>query len=397
VSIAHVARWRAPGRVNLIGEHTDYNDGFALPFAIQSGVSATVTRRHDGMVHLSSAQEAVQVQIATHGLVPGSVTGWAAYPAGVVWAVDQRLAGTNGQSQGQGQGQGQEAIGLRPTALQDGVDIAIDGDVPLGAGLSSSAAVVCSTVAALNEVLGLDLPAVELVRLSRQAENLFVGAPTGGMDQTASMLCEAGCALFIDARTMATRQVPFDVTDHGLAILVTDSRVRHAHAEGGYASRRAACVRAAEVLGVQALRDISMDGLEAAIETLADADDDADLQRVTRHVVTENARVLRAVDLLDRGQLDAVGPLLNASHDSIRDDFRASAPEVDAAVDAARAAGALGSRITGGGFGGCSITLAAAGDLDRIKHAITDAYAAHSFSAPRFWSVIPSRGAHSLA
>jgi galactokinase len=363
------ARWRAPGRVNLIGEHTDYNQGFALPFAIPHGVSATVTPRADDRLVITSAQEPDPARVALATLEPGAVEGWAAYPAGVVWALLRH--------------------GL---TVKPGFDIGIDGDVPLGAGLSSSAAVVCATAAALDDVLGAGLPTAELIRLARQAENEFVGAPTGGMDQMASMLCTAGHALFIDARDMSTRQVPFDLAPAGLAILVTDTRVRHAHAEGGYRQRRAACTRAAELLGVPALRDIDIADLPAALDRLPDED----TRGVTRHVVTEDDRVLRTVALLDAGEIAATGPLLDAAHDSMRDDFKASAPEVDVAVEAARRAGALGARITGGGFGGCTIALARTGDLDGIKAAIAADFAAHRYEPPRFWVTTPSPGTHRL-
>jgi galactokinase len=364
-----VARWRAPGRVNLIGEHTDYNDGFALPFAIQSGVTATVAGRADGMLRLCSAQEPAPVEVPIDGLAPGSVTGWAAYPAGVVWAIAS-------------------AVGA---GKWTGLDITIDGDVPLGAGLSSSAAVICSAAAAIDDLFALGLSRPELIRLTREAENSFVGAPTGGMDQTASLLCEPAHALFIDARTMATRQVPFDPEAAGLAVLVTDSRVRHEHAGGSYAERRQACLRAARTLGVGALRDVTIDDLAAALDELRG---DAAAQRATRHVVSENDRVLRTVELLSRGETAAIGPLLDASHDSLRDDFKVTTPEIDLAVEAARAAGALGSRITGGGFGGCTITLAPSEDVAQIEGGIADAFAARGYRPVRFWLVKPSGRAH---
>jgi galactokinase len=369
VTTRREARWRAPGRVNLIGEHTDYNDGFALPFAIQSGVTALVGVGAAGMLRVRSAQESSGLEMPIGELTPGSVTGWAAYPAGVVWAIRSAVGGE----------------------AWPGLDITIDGDVPLGAGLSSSAAVICSTAAAIDDLFGLGLSRQQLVHLTRQAENSFVGAPTGGMDQSASLLCEPAHALFIDSRTMATRQVPFDPGRAGLAVLVSDSRVRHDHAVGGYAERREACARAARILGVAALRDVTADDLAASLDRLAG---DEAAQRATRHVVSEDERVLRTVDLLANDEVAAIGPLLDASHDSLRDDFRITTPEIDLAVDVARAGGALGSRITGGGFGGCTITLLRADDVERIEQAITDAYALREYLPPRFWVVTPSASAH---
>jgi galactokinase len=370
--VTDLIRWRAPGRVNLIGEHTDYNEGFALPFAIPHGVTATVTPRDDEQVSIRSAQETDRHIVAIAELAPAAVSGWAAYPAGALWALMED--------------------GAQPPP-RAGFDITIDGDVPLGAGLSSSAAVVCSTIAALDEALGAGRSPTELVRLSRRAENDFVGAPTGGMDQTASMLCTAGHALFIDARDMSTRQVAFDPAAAGLAVLVTDSRVSHAHADGAYRERRGACMRAAQILGVRALRDVPLADLPAALDRLPDGD----TRGVTRHIVTEDERVLQTVALLDAGDIEGIGPLLDAAHDSMRDDFKASAPEVDVAVDAARAAGALGARITGGGFGGCTITLARAADVERIEAAVSAEFAARGWEDPRFWVTNPSTGTRRLS
>ncbi len=389
------ARWRAPGRVNLIGEHTDYNDGFALPFAIPSGVTATVRSGADGILRIRSAQEPDRVELPLDRLAPGSLTGWAAYPAGVVWAFLELLEGSErpGRMAGPGRpgGPGRRGRLGRPGRLgRLGLDIAIDGDVPLGAGLSSSAAVVCSTAAAIDEVLGLGLSRPELVDLSRQAENGFVGAPTGGMDQTASLLCQAGHALLIDTRAKTTEQVPLDPAPAGLALLVTDSRVRHAHAVGGYAARRDACMRAAATVGVAALRDIDDGDLPGALAPLA-GDDEA--LRCARHVITEDGRVLRVAQRLRHGAIEEIGPLLDESHESLRTDFAVSTPEVDLAVETARAAGGLGSRITGGGWGGCTITLARADDVSRIEAAVAGAYAGRGYVAPRFWTVTPSPGA----
>jgi galactokinase len=298
-------------------------------------------------------------------LAPGAVTGWAAYPAGVVWALA-------------------ELAGERP-----GVHIHVDGDVPLGAGLSSSAALICSVASALNELWQLGLSPAELVAITRRAENDFVGAPTGGLDQLASLMCTRGHALLLDLRAGTADQVPMELAAADLAILVTDTREQHSHAHGGYAERRAACLESARLLGVDALRDIDITTLPEAERRLADPV----LIRVTRHVVTENARVLETVELLRAGRVEAIGPLLDASHNSLRDDFAVSTPKLDAAVDAARTAGALGSRMTGGGFGGSTITLGRSGDVPAIEAAIARSYAHHGYRPPRSWAVQPAQGA----
>ena len=359
------AVWRAPGRVNLIGEHTDYNDGFALPFAIPAGVTAAVTSRPDDTLLISSTQQESVVEALMRDLAPGSVTGWAAYPAGVVWAL-------------------REIAGRMP-----GVRIQVDGDVPLGAGLSSSAALICSVASALNDLWRLGLSPTELVAITRRAENDFVGAPTGGLDQLASLMCTSGHALLLDLRSGTVDQVPMDLAAAGLAILVTDSREEHSHAHGGYNERHASCLEAARLLGVDALRDIDVATLPDAERTLADPV----LIGVTRHVVTENARVLDTVELLRAGKIEAIGLLLDASHSSLRDDFAVSTPRLDTAVEAARAAGAIGARMTGGGFGGCIISLAHIDDLPAIDASIARAYDQNGYGPPRSWTVQPAQGA----
>lgn len=359
------AVWRAPGRVNLIGEHTDYNDGFALPFAIPAGVTAAVTARPDDTLLISSTQQESVVEALMRDLAPSSVTGWAAYPAGVVWAL-------------------REIAGSMP-----GVHIQVDGDVPLGAGLSSSAALICSVASALNDLWGLGMSPTELVAITRRAENDFVGAPTGGLDQLASLMCTSGHALLLDLRAGTVDQVPMDLAAAGLAILVTDSREEHSHAHGGYNERHASCLEAARLLGVDALRDIDVATLSDAERRLADPV----LIGVTRHVVTENARVLDTVELLRAGKIEAIGPLLDASHNSLRDDFAVSTPRLDTAVEAARAAGAIGARMTGGGFGGCIISLAHIDDLPVIDASIARAYDQNGYRPPRSWTVQPAQGA----
>jgi len=275
--------WLAPGRVNLVGEHTDYNEGFALPLAIGPGVSAAAARRDDGLLALTSRQaDGADVRLPLDELRPGSVDGWAAYPAGVAWAL--RAAGY--------------PIG--------GVSMAFDSDLPLGAGLSSSAALECSVALALTELHGLTVPRPQLADIARRAENDFVGAPTGIMDQSAALLCQAGHALLLDCRSGIGTAVPLDPPAAGLALLVIDTRVRHALTDGGYGSRRKACEDAAAALGVRSLRDITDSSELAGLDPL--------LQRRARHVVTENSRVLAAAALLRAGQLAGIGPVLTASH-----------------------------------------------------------------------------------
>ncbi|MEN3360283.1 MAG: galactokinase [Mycobacteriales bacterium] len=367
------ATWTAPGRLNLIGEHTDYNDGFVLPIALPYRTTATVTPRGDGLLRVRSAQrpdEAVEVPVAD--LRPGRLDGWPAYVAGVVWAL--REAG--------------HPVG-------GGADVAVDGQVPEGAGLSSSAALECSVAAALAEVLGLALPSMTLARLAQRAENEFVGVPTGAMDQLAAMLCTAGAALFVDIRGDGdgplAEQVPLDLAAAGLAILVIDTRSPHRLVDGEYADRRRACEAAAAALGVPALRDVELADLDAALARLTDEVQ----RRRARHVVTENGRVLRAVSLLRAGQMADLGPLLTASHASLRDDFEVTVPQLDTAVEAALSAGALGARMTGGGFGGCVLALLPAGDAagSALRAAVDAAYASAGFTPPAYFVAVPSAGA----
>ncbi|WP_415952764.1 galactokinase [Streptomyces sp. KLOTTS4A1] len=356
--------WQAPGRVNLIGEHTDYNDGFVLPFALPHTTLAAFGRRADTSVRAHSA-DLPGAPVLVHEPAPGASDGWADYVAGVVWAL--RAAG--------------HAVG--------GVDVHLASSVPTGAGLSSSAALEVVVALALNDLFGLGLERAELALLCRRAENDYVGAPTGIMDQTASACCTAGHALFLDSRDLTHRQVPFDLTAQGLHLLVMDTRVKHAHSEGAYGKRRAGCERAAAELGVPALRDVPLDGLPTALAGLSSAD----LRALTRHVVTENHRVQRVISLLDAGDVRGIGPLLTEGHTSLRDDFRVSCPELDLVVDAAVAAGALGARMTGGGFGGSAIVLAEDASVDRITKSVAEAFASHGLTEPRMFTAVASAGA----
>ncbi|GAB7108941.1 galactokinase [Streptomyces phaeofaciens JCM 4814] len=362
--------WAAPGRVNLIGEHTDYNDGFVMPFALPHTALAAVARRTDGVLRLHSSDiEGGVVELRLEGLAPQTDDAWTAYPAGVVWAL--REAG--------------HAI--------TGADIHLTSTVPTGAGLSSSAALEVVVALALNDLYDLGLQRWQLARLCQRAENVYVGAPTGIMDQTASACCEAGHALFLDTRDLSQKQIPFDLAAEGLRLLVVDTQVTHAHSGGEYGKRRAGCEKGAALLGVDALRDIPYADLDAALARLGDEEE---VRRLVRHVVTEDARVERVVSLLESGDTRAIGPILNEGHASLRDDFRVSCPELDLVVDTAAANGALGARMTGGGFGGSAIVLAEATDVDTLTKAVHEAFAAAGHPAPRVFEAVPSAGAHRL-
>ncbi|SDZ09884.1 galactokinase [Tessaracoccus flavus] len=357
--------WFAPGRVNLIGEHTDYNDGFVLPFALERKAVLAAGRRHDDQLVIASLELNEDVTIALKDLAPG-VGGWDAYLAGVVWAL--REAG--------------HAVG--------GATLVLSSDVPLGAGLSSSAAIECATVAALVDLYGLTIEKMDRARVAQVAENAYVGAPTGLLDQAASTLCEADAGLFLDCRTLDTEQVPLPMAAQALEILVLDTKTPHSHVDGEYGTRRRTCEEAAEILGVDALRDVT--DLDAA---LAQLDDDT-MRRRVRHVVTENARVLDALALAREGDLEALAPLLDASHASMRDDYEITVPTVDLAVETAREAGALGARMTGGGFGGCIIALVRAGDADRIGQRIAEAFSEAGYGRPEWFAATPAPGAGQL-
>jgi len=356
--------WFAPGRVNLIGEHTDYNGGFVLPFALGSGVAVAAGRLAGGALTVCSRQKgAEQVGVSLDALTPGTTTGWSAYPLGMAWALRE--------------------VGQRPA----GTRIAVDADLPMGAGLSSSAALECATGLALCELHDLGVPRPELAVLASLAENDFAGAPTGIMDQSAALLCEADHALLLDCRSGRTERVPLDPGAAGLALLVVDTGARHAHSDSGYGERRRSCEDAARQLGVSSLRQVT--DRPDQVEVLADAG----LRRRARHVVSENRRVLEAVALLRRGALAEVGPLLTQAHASLRDDFEVSWPEADVAVDAATAAGALGARMMGGGFGGSALALVPEDQRDSVEAAIADAYARRNWRQPAISAAVPSHGA----
>ncbi|MFJ9950030.1 galactokinase [Kitasatospora sp. NPDC091207] len=361
--------WAAPGRVNLIGEHTDYNLGFVLPIALAQTVRVQARRRTDGRLRLYSAQgDGSVTELTAEDLAAGDVAGWARYPAAVVRAL--------------------AAAGHRV----GGADLLFDSDVPTGAGLSSSAALECAVAIAYNDLHDLGLGEQELALLCQLAENRYVGVPCGMMDQMASMCCRAGAALYLDTRDLAVRQVPFDLAGAGLRLLVIDTRVKHDLGDGAYAQLRAGCERAAGLLGLPALREVPLTGLDEALTRLP-----AELRPLVRHVVTENERVRQAVTLLDAGDPAALGPILTAGHASLRDDFRVSCAETDLAVAVAVTAGALGARMTGGGFGGSVIALVAAAAAEAVAGSVTEAFRAAGYAEPVIHHAEPARGARKLS
>jgi galactokinase len=357
--------WAAPGRVNLIGEHTDYNDGYVMPFALQHSTRAAVARRDDGKLRLHSADmDGGVVELDIDRLAPGTTEGWARYPAAVLWTL--REAG--------------HPVG--------GADLHYASTVPVGGGLSSSAALQVVTALALTELAGVELGRQEMALLCQRSENVYVGAPVGVMDQTASACCTEGHALHLDVRALAQRQVPFDLAAQGLRLLVVDTRVKHAHADGAYGELRAGCEAAAAALGLPALRDVAFDELDAALAALPDER----LRRLTRHIVTENRRVEEVLALLDAGRTPDIGPVLSAGHVSLRDDFRISCPELDLVVDTALSEGALGARMTGGGFGGSAIVL-----LEEATEAKITAAVAQALPRSRQFVTTPGPGARRLS
>ena len=390
--------WRAPGRVNLIGEHTDYNDGFVLPVAIDRSVVVAAARRADDGFRCWSTRGGAGGPVPPvrrpSDIGPGRSTGWSAYAEGMAWVLrDHGLA-------------------------VPGIDLVVHADLPSGAGLSSSAALEAAVGLALTDLAGgaagtgagtgaaagtgtgagsspaAPLDRVALALAGQRAENDVVGMPCGIMDQMAVLLGRAGHALFLDTRSQHTELVPFDPAALGLTLLVLDTRVKHTLAGSPYAERRRACERAAEVLGVAALRDLTLAGLETA--AAAGRLDEVTFRRA-RHVVTENHRVLQVVAALRAGDLEPVGPALAASHRSLRDDYEVSCAELDVAVESAVGAGAVAARMTGGGFGGSALALVPVAAADTVASAVADAFAANGFAPPSVFAVAVSDGATRLA
>ncbi len=364
---APAGMWSAPGRVNLIGEHTDYNDGLVLPFAIDRRTWCALSLRDDRAIRITSTLSDEVVESSLDGLAPDTFSGWSAYVLGVIWALGQ--SGAN---------------------LEDkhGVNLALASDVPLGAGLSSSAAIECAVALALNDTWDLQLSRAALAKACQLAENKAVGAPTGIMDQTASLMGKDGHAVLLDCESLESELVPLPLAETGLTVMVIDTHVSHSHATGGYADRRRSCEHAAEQLGVSSLRGVPLSRLPEARDTL----DDETFRRV-RHIVTENSRVAKTGETLRTEGPLAIGDLLIESHASMRDDFEISVPELDLAVESSLHAGANGARMTGGGFGGAAIALVPTERFDSIADAVAAAFAHADYTAPTVFSVVPADGA----
>ncbi|MFZ4064074.1 MAG: galactokinase [Candidatus Nanopelagicaceae bacterium] len=351
----------APGRVNLIGEHVDFLDGFVLPFAISDLTTVAIARTSSNQIRVASLQkEGVISKVDANKLEPKSGEAWTRYPVGVLWSL----------------------------GIKSGLDILVDGQVPLGAGLSSSAALECAVATAVNELFNLNLSLPELARATQRAENIYVGMPCGIMDQSVSLMATKGNALLLDTRDLSTEQIPFDIAPLGLELLVIDTQVHHALVDGGYAERRASCEKAVADLSITSLRDISVSEFVAR---KAELDEKTYLRAF--HGVTEMQRVLDAVALLKAGDFVGFGEVVTEAHQSLRDNYTVSCPELDLAADIANKFGALGARMIGGGFGGSAIALIKAKDGELIKSEIKDGFMKAKFKNPRFFSALPSAGA----
>jgi len=361
--------WTAPGRVNLIGEHVDYSGGRCLPMALTRVTAAAVRRRDDDVVRLASTDPEAEVFEGTLAeLGPGQVSGWAGYAAGTLWSLQQ--AGID----------------------VPGLDMAVSSDVPLGAGLSSSASLEAAVALSAAELTGCrDDQQLRhlLIQAAIRAENEVVGAGTGGMDQTVALLAEEGSALLVHTRDFRTEPVGLGLAEAGLELMVIDTRVKHTLADGQYAQRRADCDEAARELGLEWLSDAT----PADVEKLTDPR----LQARARHVVTENQRVDAVVQLVRAGRVAEIGPMLDASHASLRDDFQVSAVELDVVVEAARAAGALGARMVGGGFGGSAIALIRSVDAESVGAAVVAACRERELTEPGTLTVTSGPAARRLS
>ena len=351
----------APGRVHLIGEHVDFLDGFVLPFAISDATTVAIAKNSSNKIRCASIQKKGAVStIDCANIAPKSGEAWTRYPIGVLWSL----------------------------GIETGIDILVDGQVPLGAGLSSSAALECAVATAINELFNLGLTLPELARAAQRAENIYVGMPCGIMDQSVSLMANEGNALLLDTRDLSIEQIPFNIAPLGLELLVIDTQVHHALVDGGYAERRASCEKAIADLGITSLRDISISEFVARKPEL----DEKTYLRAF-HGVTEMKRVLDAVALLKAGDFVGFGEIVTAAHISLRDNYTVSCPELNLAVDTALKFGALGSRMIGGGFGGSAIALIKAKDSELIKSEIKSGFMKARFKSPRFFSALPSAGA----
>lgn len=356
--------WSAPGRVNLIGEHTDYNEGFVLPFAIDRRTYAAIGLRSDQVARVASSYSDEVVELEISIIQKYTVSGWSAYPLGVAWSLVQ--------------------AGAKP----QGFDLYVDSNVPVGSGLSSSAAIECSVALGLDDLWGSGFSRSVLAKVGQRAENEIVGAPTGIMDQTASLFGQVDHAVFLDCRTLEAKPTALSLKENGLEIVVMDSRVAHRLTDGGYASRRQSCQEAVEKMAVTSLRDVTVETLEASKDLLEDV-----VYKRARHVVTENQRVRKTVELLSSSGPKSIGQLMLESHASMRDDFQISIAELDLAVETAMSQGAIGARLTGGGFGGAAIALIAADKVANLKTAVSDKFREQGFENPEIFTVTADEGA----
>ena len=353
----------APGRVNLIGEHVDYCDGFVMPFAISDRTYAAIKRRSDRKIRISSMQRPNEIfETSLDDLQPSGEGNWERYICGVIWAFGDRIT--------------------------SGLEILVDGHVALGAGLSSSAALECSVAFGLDQLFETGFSLAQLAKLAQRAENDFVGMPCGIMDQSVSLMAQAGNALLLDCRDLSTEQIPLDLASAGLELLIIDTQAHHALVDGGYAERRASCESAAAKLGIKALRDCSITQLENSRSKLTELE-----YMRAEHVVSDIERVHECVDRLKNNDFIAVGNILTKSHASLRDLFEISCPELNLAVDTALENNSLGGRMIGGGFGGSAIALFKVADIDQAKRAIAAAFKEVGFTEPRFFTSLPSAGA----
>lgn len=360
---------RAPGRVNLIGEHTDYNDGFVLPMAIEHEVRVAFAPREDRSVRvhaLDLGEEATFDLGELAGLAPEDgprdEAGWVEYPRGVAWAL------------------------LEDGADLAGMDAVFSGDVPRGAGLSSSAALELAFARAFAAASDLAWEPKRMAKLCQRAENAWVGVQSGIMDQLVSACGRAGNAVLIDCRSLDLESVPLPA---GTRIVVLDTSTRRGLVGSAYNERRVQCEQAAEALGVDALRDVDTTTFEAKADHL-----DETVRRRARHVVTENARTREAALAMRRGDATRLGELMDASHESLREDFEVSSDALDAIVDCARRhPGCFGARMTGAGFGGCAVALVADSDVDSFVGSVALCYRQATGHEARIYVTEPNAGA----
>lgn len=361
--------WRAPGRVNLIGEHLDYNGGHVLPFAIDRAVQVAVRRTPGRALRIRSVQYGRPVEIGLDELA--ATTGWAAYVAGVVWALGE--------------------VGAPPQAM----DILVDSSLPQGRGLSSSAALECATALAVADLAGLpagtDEDRLRLALVAQRAESEVAGVPVGVMDQAVSMVARAGHALHLDTRTLVAEHLPLGCGGDGMHLLAVDTGTPHRLADDPYARRRRECAAAAVALGVAWLTDAAPSQL-SSVPGLAGA-----VLRRARHVISEEARTEEAAAALAAGQIDRLGPLMTASHISLRDDFECSTEALDAVVAAALGAGAAGARMTGAGWGGTAVVLAPSAAVPAVTSAVTAALRARGVPSPGALRLAAAGGANRVA